>query len=159
MSLAQTRLTEERKAFRKDHPVGFHARPETKADDTLNLLKWNCGVPGKAGTPWEGGIYDVTLVFKEDYPSKAPVCSFPKGFFHLNCFGNGEICLSILGSDWKPSISIKNILLGIQDLLDNPNPNSPANSEALQLWTNNKPAYLKRIKDQAKKYDAQRLLE
>ncbi|KAN0006637.1 hypothetical protein ACTFIU_003353 [Dictyostelium citrinum] len=159
MSLAQTRLTEERKAFRKDHPVGFHARPVTNADDTLNLLKWTCGVPGKAGTPWEGGIYDVTITFKEDYPSKPPVCAFPKGFFHLNCFPSGDICLSILSNEWKPSISIKSILLGIQELLDNPNPNSAANSEAYTLWKNDKAGYLKRIKDQAKLYDAQRLLE
>ena len=30
--VAFTRLAEERKAWRKDKPFGFHARPETKDD-------------------------------------------------------------------------------------------------------------------------------
>jgi ubiquitin-conjugating enzyme E2 I len=31
-SLARSRLAEERKAFRKDKPFGFVARPETRPD-------------------------------------------------------------------------------------------------------------------------------
>jgi hypothetical protein len=46
------------------------------------------------------------------------------------------VCLSILNEeeDWKPAITIKQMLLGIQDLLDNPNPNSPAQREAYELF-------------------------
>ena len=48
-SLAITRLTEERKQWRKDHPFGFFAKPEVNADGSLNLLVWDCGIPGKSG--------------------------------------------------------------------------------------------------------------
>ncbi|EGC33777.1 hypothetical protein DICPUDRAFT_56277, partial [Dictyostelium purpureum] len=158
-SIAQTRLVEERKAWRKDHPPGFYARPETNADESLNLFKWKCGIPGKPGTPWEGGLYTVYLHFKEDYPLKAPLCFFDKGFFHINVFDNGQICLSIIGDDWKPSISIKNILTGIYDLLESPNPDSAANSEAINLWRKNKTTYTNKIKQQAIKYDAEKQIE
>jgi ubiquitin-conjugating enzyme E2 I len=38
-SIALTRLAEERKQWRKDHPYGFFAKPE-KEKDALNLLIW-----------------------------------------------------------------------------------------------------------------------
>ena len=37
---------EERKQWRLDHPVGFYARPEKK-DGQINLMRWECGIPGK----------------------------------------------------------------------------------------------------------------
>jgi len=36
--IAAGRLAEERKAWRKDHPFGFIARPSKKDDGTLDLL-------------------------------------------------------------------------------------------------------------------------
>lgn len=35
---------------------------------------------------------------------------------------------------WKPSISVTQILVGIQDLLDNPNPASAAQNECYKLY-------------------------
>jgi ubiquitin-conjugating enzyme E2 I len=43
------------------------------------------------------------------------------------------------------------MLLGIQDLLDNPNPNSPAQREAYELYVSNKAQYKLKIKEQALK--------
>ena len=34
---------------------------------------------------------------------------------------------------WKPSITVRQILIGIQDLLDNPNPASPAQNSCYEL--------------------------
>jgi len=38
--IAQARLAEERKLWRKDHPFGFVARPMTMPDGNLNLVSW-----------------------------------------------------------------------------------------------------------------------
>ena len=32
-------------------------RPMKNADGTMNLMLWEYGIPGKKGTPWEGGLY------------------------------------------------------------------------------------------------------
>ena len=74
--IANGRLKEERKAWRKDHPVGFYARPTPKGDGSFDLMKWESGIPGKEGTDWAGGIFKVSLEFSEDYPSKPPKCKF-----------------------------------------------------------------------------------
>src|SRR5690242_1365703 len=94
------------------------------------------------------------MEFSEDYPSKPPKCKFPAGFFHPNVYPSGTVCLSILNEeeDWKPTISVKQILLGIQDLLDNANPNSPAQAEAYTLFVTNRNEYTRRVKQQGAKY-------
>ncbi|KAL0377687.1 UNVERIFIED_CONTAM: SUMO-conjugating enzyme SCE1 [Sesamum radiatum] len=134
--IARGRLTEERKAWRKNHPHGFVAKPETLPDGTVNLMVWHCTIPGKPGTDWEGGYYPLTMHFSEDYPSKPPKCKFPQGFFHPNVYPSGTVCLSILNEDsgWRPAITVKQILVGIQDLLVQPNASDPAQTEGYHLY-------------------------
>ena len=153
--IARGRLAEERKVWRKDRPHGFVARPET-VDGAVNLLRWECSIPGRKDTLWAGGFYPLTMEFSEDYPSKPPKCKFPQGFFHPNIYPSGTVCLSILNEDesWRPSITVKQSLMGIQDLLDSPNPASPAQSEAYMLFTNDRADYDRKVKEQALRYPA-----
>ncbi|KAF5386883.1 hypothetical protein D9615_001599 [Tricholomella constricta] len=68
---------------------------------------------------------------------------FTPPLFHPNVYPSGTVCLSILDEEksWKPAITIKQILLGIQDLLDDPNVNDPAQSDAYTMFKNDKVAY------------------
>ena len=72
--IARGRLVEERKAWRRDHPYGFYARPVSKGDGSSDIMKWEAGIPGKDDTDWKGGVFKVTMEFSEDYPSKPPKC-------------------------------------------------------------------------------------
>ncbi|ORY73269.1 ubiquitin-conjugating enzyme 9 [Leucosporidium creatinivorum] len=145
------RLQEERKQWRKDHPFGFWARPQKK-DDGLDLMNWDVGIPGKEGTIWADGVYKLQMIFPEDYPSKPPKCKFTPPLFHPNVYPSGTVCLSILNEEkaWKPAITVKQILLGVQELLSDPNPDDPAQLEAYQLYKKDKTAYNEKIKKQAK---------
>ncbi|KYO00139.1 SUMO-conjugating enzyme UBC9 [Plasmodium gaboni] len=152
MSIAKKRLAQERAEWRKDHPAGFSAKYSPMSDGKgLDIMKWICKIPGKKGGLWEGGEYPLTMEFTEDYPSKPPKCKFTTVLFHPNIYPSGTVCLSILNEDedWKPSITIKQILLGIQDLLDNPNPNSPAQAEPFLLYQQDRDSYEKKVKKQA----------
>lgn len=95
----------------------------------------------------------VLSQFSEEYPSKPPKCKFVPPLFHPNVYPSGTICLSILNEeeDWRPGITIKQMLLGIQDLLDTPNPNSPAQNEAYQLFQRDKAKYKDRVRQEAAK--------
>ena len=57
---------------------------------------------------------------------------------HHPVYADGQICLDILQNRWSPTYNVGGILASIQSLLDEPNPNSPANSEAAKLYTENK---------------------
>eukprot|EP01033_Poteriospumella_lacustris_P005810 gene5810-4167_t len=141
--IAAGRLSEERKNWRKDHPPAFYARPMKKEDNSMDLMKWETGIPGKDGTDWAGGVYKVTMEFSEDYPSKPPKCKFVPPLFHPNVYPSDK--------GWRPAITVKQLLLGIQDLLDNPNPDSPAQREAIEIFLNDKNEYRRRIKEQARR--------
>ena len=65
MSLATGRLREERKAWRKDHPVGFVARPRNAPDGSTDLMVWDAVIPGKSGGLWE-------TVSAHQAPTQAP---------------------------------------------------------------------------------------
>ncbi|KZV22604.1 hypothetical protein F511_02621 [Dorcoceras hygrometricum] len=149
--IARGRLGEEQ-AWRKNHPHGFVAKLETLADGTVNMMVWHCTIPGKAETDWDGGYYPLTMHFSEDYPSKPPKCKFPQGFFHPNIYPSGTVCRSILKEDsgWRPAITVKQILVGIQDLLGQPNPSDPAQTEGYHLFIQDTAEYKKRVRQQAK---------
>jgi ubiquitin-conjugating enzyme E2 I len=68
-------------------------------------------------------------------------------------YPSGTICLSILNEEegWRPAITLKQVLIGIQDLFDDPNPSSPAQSEAYNLFINNKAEYRRRVRLEAGK--------
>lgn len=57
-------------------------------------------------------------------------------FCQLFVFHLGTVCLSLLDEekDWRPAITIKQILLGIQDLLNDPNIKDPAQAEAYTIY-------------------------
>ncbi|KAG6820640.1 SUMO conjugating enzyme Hus5 [Arthromyces matolae] len=88
-------------------------------------------------TAWDGGLYKLIMTFPEG--------KFTPALFHPNVYPSGTVCLSILDEEksWKPAITIKQILLGIQDLLDDPNVNDPAQSDAYTMFK-------RRIKQQAR---------
>ncbi|KAJ3305168.1 E2 SUMO-conjugating protein ubc9 [Kappamyces sp. JEL0829] len=119
MDICTSRLTQERKLWRKDHPYGFYARPAKAANGDLNLRVWQVGIPGKAGSLWEGGVYKVKM-------KKA-----------------GRQRLTI---GWKPAITIKQIVLGIQDLLAEPNLSDPAQAPATRTYNENRPEYERQVK-------------
>uniref|UniRef100_A0A8C0KSS1 UBC core domain-containing protein n=1 Tax=Canis lupus dingo TaxID=286419 RepID=A0A8C0KSS1_CANLU len=107
--IALSRLAQERKAWRKGHPFGFVGVPTKNPDSTMNLMNWECAIPGKKGTPWEGGLFKVRMLFKDDYPSSPPKCKFEPPLFHPNVYPSGTVCLSILeeDKDWRPAITIQ----------------------------------------------------
>ncbi|CCG82620.1 SUMO-conjugating enzyme ubc9 [Taphrina deformans PYCC 5710] len=148
------------------HQSSFVAKPAKNADGSMNLMSWSAAVPGKKGTPWENGLYKLDLAFPEgftpswhscisdkvEFPAKPPKVKFVPPLFHPNVYPSGTICLSILNEEegWKPAITIKQILLGVQDLLNDPNPDSPAQSDAYNMFKKDKVAYEKRCRQSAR---------
>lgn len=104
-------------------------------------MKWQAVVFGPDGTIWEGGSFHLELEFSDDYPNKAPKAVFTSRVFHPNVYGDGTVCLDILQNQWSPVYDISAILTSIRSLLCDPNPYSPANNEAAQLYIENRREY------------------
>ena len=53
------------------------------------------GIPGKKGTPWEGGLYKGQIIFKDDFPTTPPKVKFVPPLFHPNVYPSGT------GKSWN----------------------------------------------------------
>ncbi|KAL6767114.1 UBC10 [Auxenochlorella protothecoides x Auxenochlorella symbiontica] len=137
---ARKRLMRDFKRLQQDPPEGVNASPRSD-----NIMNWRAVIFGPEGTVWDGGVFLLTLAFSEDYPNKAPIVKFKTPMYHPNIYADGSICLDILQNQWSPIYDVSAILTSIQSLLSDPNPNSPANSEAAKLYVEDRKEYNRRV--------------
>lgn len=138
---ARRRLLRDFKKLKNDPPTGVSGIPLDN-----NIMVWQAIICGPDDTVWEGGIFNLVIKFSEDYPNKPPKVRFVTQMFHPNIYADGQICLDILQNQWSPIYDIAAILTSIQSLLSDPNPASPANSEAAKLYEDNRREYDRRVR-------------
>eukprot|EP01105_Mastigella_eilhardi_P014100 TRINITY_DN3203_c0_g1_i2.p1 TRINITY_DN3203_c0_g1~~TRINITY_DN3203_c0_g1_i2.p1 ORF type:complete len:153 (+),score=34.46 TRINITY_DN3203_c0_g1_i2:68-526(+) len=139
---ARRRLMRDFNRLQSDPPAGVSGAPQEN-----NILLWHCVIFGPEDTLWEGGTFKLQVQFSEEYPNKPPKVKFLSKIFHPNVYADGSICLDILQNQWSPIYDIAAILTSIQSLLSDPNPNSPANSEAARLYQESKREYARRVQE------------
>ena len=133
--------------MQNDPPYGISASPSNMED----LFLWDAMISGPDDSPWEGGMFSLQLKFSENYPSVPPLVRFTTPIFHPNVFVDGLICLDIIKEKWSPINTVSIVLTSIQSLLNDPNPNSPANPEAANLLVKNYKEYKRRVRECAEK--------
>ena len=116
-----------------------------------------CYIPGPAGSAWEGARIPMSLIYDNTGRGidKPPKCRFAAGFFHMNVYPSGTICVSTINEEegWTPEMTLPEILFTIQQLLCHPNPNSPAQITAYNVFCNEgADKYHRRTKEEADKY-------
>uniref|UniRef100_A0A7N5J8U9 Ubiquitin conjugating enzyme E2 B n=2 Tax=Laurasiatheria TaxID=314145 RepID=A0A7N5J8U9_AILME len=126
-------------------PGAYFKKKKMRKRQNETFLIRNLLVFRPEGTPFEDGTFKLVIEFSEEYPNKPPTVRFLSKMFHPNVYADGSICLDILQNRWSPTYDVSSILTSIQSLLDEPNPNSPANSQAAQLYQENKREYEKRV--------------
>jgi len=139
---ARKRLMKDFKRLKNDAPDGCSGTPQDN-----NIMVWDAIIFGPDDTCWDGGTFKLTLHFTEDYPNKPPTVRFVSQMFHPNIYADGSICLDILQNQWSPIYDVSAILTSIRSLLTDPNPNSPANSEAARMYSENRHQYNRRVKE------------
>lgn len=111
-----------------------------------DIYHWNAVIIGPEGSPYQGGMFNLDIVFPADYPFKAPKIIFKTKIYHCNINSSGGICLDILKDKWSPALTVSKVLLSICSLMDDPNPNDPLVPDIAQLL----------VKDKAKHNDIAR---
>lgn len=106
----------------KEPPPGLYI-----AADENDITKVHALVIGPRGTPYAGGFFYFQISFTPEYPIKPPhVILMTTGNgrvrFNPNLYGNGKVCLSILGTwpgpAWSPAQTLSSLLISIQSLLN-----------------------------------------
>ena len=99
--------------------------------DERNKDHWEVTLIPPAGTLYEGGFYELEVLFPNDYPSSPPKVKFLTKIYHCNIrSSSGYICLNTLKTDsWKADYTMDDIFNHIIILLYKPNPNDPLKTQ------------------------------
>ena len=124
------RLKSEIYEMKTDAPANCSAGP---AEDDIS--RWLANIIGPVGTPYEGGLFELTIIFPPSYPFVSPSIRFKTPIYHCNISRNGEICLDILKENWSPALTISKVLLSVCSLLSEPNPADPLVPEIADMYT------------------------
>jgi ubiquitin-conjugating enzyme E2 D/E len=101
----------------------FAELKNNEIDDIVSVCKkWEATIKGPKDTPYEGGIYNLDILFPKEYPFKKPIIKFTTKIYHCNIRQeDGEVGLNILLDEWCPALTISKVLLSIIVLLQEPN--------------------------------------
>lgn len=106
-------------------------------DEDIRNLK--ALILGTSGTPYEYGLFEFSVKFGPEYPSKPPkvdakTTNSGRTRFNPNIYAGGKVCLSILGTwhgelpgeEWSSAQGLESVLWSIQSLMSNdPYANEP----------------------------------
>ena len=104
------------------------------------LTHWTAVIIGPSDTPYSDGKFLVDILFSSEYPFTPPKVTFRTPIFHPNISTSGAICLDILkarSGTWSPLMTVPMLLLSVQSLLADPNPDDPLNLVASELYLKN----------------------
>ena len=103
-----------------------------------DLFHWEATILGPEKTVYEGGIFQLNILFPANYPFKPPKIKFNTTIYHPNINSSGGICLDILKDNWSPALTISKVLLSICSLLNDPNPDDPLVPDIAEQYVKNR---------------------
>ncbi|KAI5094669.1 ubiquitin-conjugating enzyme E2 D4 [Silurus meridionalis] len=116
------------------------------------LFHWQATIMGPNDSPYQGGVFFLTIHFPTDYPFKPPKVAFTTKIYHPNINSNGSICLDILRSQWSPALTVSKVLLSICSLLCDPNPDDPLVPEIAHTYKADREKYNRLAREWTQKY-------
>ena len=134
--MALKRINKELSALARDPPAQCSAGPVGG-----DMFHWQATIMGPNDSPYQGGVFFLTIHFPTDYPFKPPKVAFTTRIYHANINSNGGICLDILRSQWSPALTISKVLLSICSLLCGPNPDDPLVPEIARIYKTDRDKY------------------
>ena len=120
--------------------------------DENDAFKFLAFIIGPILTPYENGVFYLSIHYPTDYPFKPPKCLFITKIYHPNINSNGSISLDILQDQWSPALTIKKVLISLTVLLSEPNPDDPLVPEIANLYKSDIYEYYKNAREFAEKY-------
>jgi ubiquitin-conjugating enzyme E2 D/E len=140
--MALRRIQKELTDIQKDPPAGCSAGPVDN-----DLFNWEGVIFAPSDSPYAGGVFKLHIRFPTEYPFKQPHVTFHTKIYHPNINSAGGICLDILKSQWSPALTISKVLLSIQSLLTDPNPDDPLVPEIANIYKTNRAEYEMRARE------------
>ncbi|XP_062147476.1 ubiquitin-conjugating enzyme E2 11-like [Alnus glutinosa] len=117
-----------------------------------NIRRWQATIIGPPKTPYEGGVFNLSIAFPPGYPIKPPVVTFNTKIYHPNIDRNGNICLNILKDNWTPAYTVSAVLVSVCSLLSSPNPDDPLEPAIAAVFKKNEGEYQIQAREWTQKF-------
>jgi len=118
---------------------------KTHFPDPLDLLNFTLTITPDEGM-YKGGAFHFSFAINPNYPHDPPKVKCTQKIYHPNVDTEGNVCLNILREDWKPVLNLNSVMVGLQYLFLEPNPDDPLNKEAALDLTSNRDQFIKNVK-------------
>ena len=103
---------------------------------------------GPPNTPYENGYFLFKFCINDNFPFLPPKFYFISNIFHPNISENGYVSVDILEDQWSPPLmDFEKIIISIQSLLDDPNPDIFLNEMAAKLYKEDKSKYDETVRE------------
>jgi len=110
-------------------------------------------IVGPAGTPYEGGTYQLSFEIPSNYPFSPPKAKFITKIWHPNISSvTGAICLDILKDAWAAALTLRTVMLSLQALLSAPEPDDPQDAVVASQYKKNQEKFNQTAQYWAHKY-------
>ncbi|EGC36092.1 hypothetical protein DICPUDRAFT_94383 [Dictyostelium purpureum] len=117
-----------------------------------DLTAWKVIIRGPSNSPYEQGLFVLSVTFPDEYPFKPMTVRFITKVYHCNINNDGYICLDVLKDCWTPSLTISKILLSISSLLTTPNPDDPLDVVKAGVYRDNKETFNTNAREWVRNY-------
>lgn len=105
--------------------------------DPSNLYVFNLSIIPQEGY-YKQGKFNFKVDISNDFPITPPKIRCLNRIYHPNIDLEGNVCLNILREDWSPVLNLNSILIGLNFLFLEPNPNDPLNKDSANVLVKNK---------------------
>lgn len=140
------RMQREIQMLERDPPPGVCAWVKDGKLDELEAQ-----IQGPEGSPYEKGIFKLSISIPERYPFEPPKVRFQTPIYHPNIDNAGRICLDTLKmrpkGSWLPSINLCTLLTTIRLLMAEPNPDDGLMPDITDLYRNDYNRFVEKAKD------------
>ena len=135
-----------------DDPVpGTSAGPEVET----NMLDWKAIVLGPEGTPYEGGLFNVSIKLGPDYPFKRAKVLITTKIYHPAVNDAGCSCLGEHMDEGSQVNTVRQALIAVRNLLMHPDRYFANNPDVDAQYKADRTAFDATARDWTRRYAAE----
>jgi len=120
------------------HNVKLEIPNKEKLDEFKILIRPDSGL-------WKGALYTFSFIIPDNYPYSPPKVTIVEKIYHPNIDLQGNICLNLLKDDWRPILTIQQVIHGLLFLFLEQNIADPLNQDAAEVYRNDYEEFKKNV--------------